>query len=44
MVQKKDEKGKTKQFRQSKPMSHILLKVLAEEGLKGNKPSSTFKP
>jgi hypothetical protein len=24
-------------------MSHILLEILAEEALKGNKPSSTFK-
>jgi hypothetical protein len=24
-------------------MSHMLLKILVEEALKGNKPSSTFK-
>ncbi|KAF2285054.1 hypothetical protein GH714_037606 [Hevea brasiliensis] len=44
MVRNKDRTSKAKQFRRSKPMSHTLLKALAEEALKGNKPSSTFKP
>jgi hypothetical protein len=26
----------------SKPMPHMLLEILVEEALKGNKPSSTF--
>lgn len=30
IVRNKDEKGKTKQIRWSKSMSHTLLKVLAE--------------
>jgi hypothetical protein len=39
----KNEKCKGKHFTWSKPMSHMLLKILVEEALKGNKPSSTFK-
>ncbi|XP_021675735.1 uncharacterized protein LOC110661416 [Hevea brasiliensis] len=44
MVRNKDEIGKAKQFKWSKPMSQMLLKVLAEKAIKGNKPSLTFKP
>ena len=36
-------KCKGKHFTWSKPLSHILLEILAEEALKGNKLSSTFK-
>uniref|UniRef100_A0A2K1XCF9 Myb/SANT-like domain-containing protein n=1 Tax=Populus trichocarpa TaxID=3694 RepID=A0A2K1XCF9_POPTR len=36
-------KCKGKHFTWSKPMSHMLLEILAEEALKGSKPSSTFK-
>lgn len=39
----KNKKCKGKHFTWSKPMSHMLLKILVEEALKGNKPSSTFK-
>ncbi|KAL9380593.1 hypothetical protein Peur_026250 [Populus x canadensis] len=39
----KNEKYKGKHFTWSKPMSHMLLDILAEEALKGSKPSSTFK-
>ena len=38
-----NEKCKGKHFTWSKLMSHMLLEILAEETLKGNKPSSTFK-
>ncbi|KAL9390061.1 hypothetical protein Peur_018666 [Populus x canadensis] len=38
-----NEKCKGKHFTWSKPMSHMLLEILAEEALKGNKPSSTFR-
>ncbi|XP_073264123.1 uncharacterized protein [Populus alba] len=38
-----NEKCKGKHFTWSKPMSHMLLEILAEEALKGSKPSSTFK-
>jgi len=34
---------KTTQFRWSKPMSKELLKVLADEVKKGNRPNNTFK-
>ncbi|KAK1377036.1 L10-interacting MYB domain-containing protein-like [Heracleum sosnowskyi] len=43
MSKTESDKSKGKQFRWSKPMSHLLLEILAEEALKGNKPSSTFK-
>jgi len=36
-------KCKGKHFTWSKPMSHMLLEILAEDALKGSKPSSTFK-
>ena len=38
-----NEKCKGKHFTWSKPMSHVLLEILVEEALEGNKPSSTFK-
>jgi hypothetical protein len=41
---KKTEKDTTKkQLRWSKPMHTLLLKILADEIAKGNKPSRTFK-
>jgi len=36
-------KGKGKHFKWTKPMSNMLLELLTDEALKGNKPSSTFK-
>jgi hypothetical protein len=39
----KNEKCKGKHFTWSKPISHMLLEVLAEVALKKNKASSTFK-
>jgi len=39
----KNEKCKGKHFTWSKSMSHMLLEILAEEALKGNKSSCTFK-
>jgi len=39
----KNEKCKGKHFTWSKSMSHMLLEILAEEALKGNKSSYTFK-
>jgi len=38
-----NEKCKGKHFTWSQPISHMLLDILAEEALKGNKPSFTFK-
>jgi len=38
-----NEKCKGKHFTWSKPMSYMLLEILAEKSLKGNKPSSTFR-
>jgi len=38
-----NEKCKGKHFTWSMPMSYMLLEILAEETLKENKPSSTFK-
>jgi len=43
MSTSKNEKCKGKHFTWSKPMSHMLLEILVEKALKGNKPSSTFK-
>ncbi|PPS18694.1 hypothetical protein GOBAR_AA01888 [Gossypium barbadense] len=40
---KGNKKGTTKQFRWTKPMEHLFLKILAKEAHKGNKPSNTFK-
>jgi len=39
----KNEKCNGKHFTWSKSMSHMLLEILVDEALKGNKPSSTFK-
>jgi len=39
----KNEKCKGKHFTWSKLVSHMLLEILVEEALKGNKSSSTFK-
>jgi len=38
-----NEKCKGNHFTWSKPMSQMLLEILAEEALKGSKFSSTFK-
>ncbi|GAV63826.1 Myb_DNA-bind_3 domain-containing protein [Cephalotus follicularis] len=35
--------AKGKQFRWTKPMERLLLEILADEALKGNKPTKTFK-
>lgn len=35
---------KTKHFRWSGPMEHMLLEILADEASKKNKPSANFKP
>lgn len=43
MSSTQNENCKGKHFTWSKPMSHMLLEILAEETLKGGKPSSTFK-
>jgi hypothetical protein len=43
MSSTQNEKCKGKHFTWFKPMSHMLLEILAEEALKGSKPSSTFK-
>lgn len=40
----KEKESEGKNFRWSKPMHATLLEILAEEALKGNKPSNTFKP
>ncbi|GAV67539.1 LOW QUALITY PROTEIN: Myb_DNA-bind_3 domain-containing protein, partial [Cephalotus follicularis] len=37
------EMAKGKQFRWMKPMERLLLEILADEALKGNKPTKTFK-
>jgi hypothetical protein len=39
----KNKKYKGKHFTRSEPMSYMLLEILADEALKGNKSSSTFK-
>ena len=43
MSKGKEKVGGTKQFRWLPPMHTTLLRLLAEEAEKGNKPSSTFK-
>ena len=43
MSSTQNEKCKGNHFTWSKPMSHMLLEILAEEAFKGSKPSSTFK-
>ncbi|XP_062173507.1 uncharacterized protein LOC133878966 [Alnus glutinosa] len=44
MGKNKEKDTKNKQFRWSKPMHTLLLEILANEAVKGNKPSNTFKP
>uniref|UniRef100_A0A2N9GSH5 DDE Tnp4 domain-containing protein n=1 Tax=Fagus sylvatica TaxID=28930 RepID=A0A2N9GSH5_FAGSY len=44
MAKNKEKEGKGCQFRWSTPMHVMLLDILEEEALKGNKPSNTFKP
>uniref|UniRef100_A0A2N9H7B8 Integrase catalytic domain-containing protein n=1 Tax=Fagus sylvatica TaxID=28930 RepID=A0A2N9H7B8_FAGSY len=44
-VKKDTQKEKdVKNFRWSQPMENLLLEILAEEALQGNKPSNIFKP
>ena len=43
MSKGKEKVGGTKQFRWLPPMHTTILRVLAEEAAKGNKPSNTFK-
>ncbi|PPS04038.1 hypothetical protein GOBAR_AA16619 [Gossypium barbadense] len=40
---KGNKEGTSKQFRWTKPMKHLFLKILAKGAQKGNKPSNTFK-
>ncbi|MFQ6626136.1 hypothetical protein Gotur_005228 [Gossypium turneri] len=42
-IGKGNKEGTTKQFRWTKPMEHLFLKILAEKAQKGNKPYNTFK-
>ena len=41
--EKEEEKVGFKQFRCLPPMHTTMLSLLAEEAIKGNKPSNTFK-
>ena len=43
MSKGKDKVGGNKQFRWLPPMHKMMLKILAKEAGKGNKPSSTFR-
>ncbi|XP_065619995.1 uncharacterized protein LOC112035440 [Quercus suber] len=43
MSKGKEKVGGTKQFRWLPPMHTTMLRLLAEEAAKGNKPSNTFK-
>ena len=43
MSKGKEKVSSSKQFRWLPPMHEMMLRVLAEEAAKGNKPSSTFK-
>ena len=43
MSKGKDKVGGSKQFRWLPPMHEMMLKILAEEAGKGNKPSNTFR-
>ena len=43
MSKGKEKVGGTKQFRWLPPMHKTMLRVLAEEAAKDNKPSNTFK-
>jgi hypothetical protein len=38
------EEKDSKNFRWSQPMDHMLLEILDDEALQGNKPFNTFKP
>ena len=39
----KKEEGKSKQFRWTKPMERMLLKILTDEVKNGNKPNNVFR-
>nr|POE54812.1 hypothetical protein CFP56_55554 [Quercus suber] len=39
----KEKMSSSKQFRWLLPMHEMMLRILAQEAAKGNKPSSTFK-
>ena len=43
MSKGKEKVGSTKQFRWLPPMHTTMLRLLAKEAAKGNKPSNTFK-
>ena len=43
MSKGKDKVSSSKQFRWLPPMHEMMLRILAEEAGKGNKPSSTFR-
>ena len=43
MSKSKDKVSSSKQFRWLPPMHEIMLRILAKEAGKGNKPSSTFR-
>ena len=43
VMSKGKEKVSSKLFRWLKPMHETMLRILAQEAHKGNKPSSTFK-
>ena len=42
-MSKGKEKVRSKQIRWLPPMHETMLRILAQEAAKGNKPSSTFK-
>uniref|UniRef100_A0A2N9E4W6 DDE Tnp4 domain-containing protein n=1 Tax=Fagus sylvatica TaxID=28930 RepID=A0A2N9E4W6_FAGSY len=44
MAKNTQKEGKGTQFKWSNPMHAMLLDILEDEALKGNKPSNTFKP
>jgi hypothetical protein len=44
MSKNTQKEGKGTQFRWSNPTHAMLLDILEDEALKGNKPSNTFKP
>ena len=43
MLKGKEKVSSSKQFRWLPPMHETMLKILAQEAAKGNKPSSTFR-
>ena len=43
MLKGKEKVGHTKQFKWLPPIHTTMLRILAEEAAKGNKPSNTFK-